>query len=107
MRTDLSRITQDQVVVCGDEIGSHLLDHANWRNPILPQLPGCPAVLFNSLMFNDSGKDWVCLSGQKGTSLKTVFFNFCTFSQGRPTNNIKTNHHYSNKLARGRVQPTH
>ena len=44
---------------CGMEISSYLQDPATWGSPVIPTLPGCPDIIFNS-PFNYFTQFWTC-----------------------------------------------
>lgn len=55
--------TFTDVYICADEISRHLSNHENWVTPILPQIPGCPRLIFNPEAFKEASQNWICVSG--------------------------------------------
>ena len=52
----------DDVHGCVDEMFQFLEDHTNWGTlPLLPQQPGCPALVFAPPQFYHYGESWLCV----------------------------------------------
>ena len=51
----------DAVYSCGGELSVLLIDYNTWGDPILEQIPGCPALLFQGEAFSLAEEDWVCI----------------------------------------------
>ena len=45
---------------CGREVSGVLQDHNNWRQPIVPVLPGCPEIVWVLPSFQDFLRFWTC-----------------------------------------------
>jgi hypothetical protein len=51
----------DDVHSCANEMFLFLVYHTNWDSlPLLPQQPGCPALVFAPPVFYHNGESWQC-----------------------------------------------
>ena len=46
---------------CADLVYEYARLHDNWGNPVLPQPPGCPALVSDGGEFQDGEKNWGCV----------------------------------------------
>lgn len=62
MKLTYDHLAFDDVHDCGNEMFLFLYEHTSWGTlPILPQQPGCPALVFNPPVFYHNGEAWQCL----------------------------------------------